>query len=142
MSFHLLIATPTEVVVDCPDVVSLTAEDDSGCFGILAGHADFVTVLASSVVSWRRQNGRMNHCAVRRGVLGMEGGSQLSIATREAVLSDDLEKLESEVLARFASGLEAERAARVEATALRMKAIRRIVHYLRAPGSTWPEAAS
>ena len=38
---RLLITTPTTVVVDDPDVVALRAEDDSGSFGILQGHADF-----------------------------------------------------------------------------------------------------
>ena len=31
----------------------LRAEDDTGAFGILPGHADFLTVLAVSVVTWR-----------------------------------------------------------------------------------------
>jgi F-type H+-transporting ATPase subunit epsilon len=132
---RLLVTTPTEVIADHGDVVSLVAEDASGSFGILPGHADFVTVLSPSVVSWRHEDGGMGHCAVRRGVLGIDGGTTLSIATREAVLSTDLERLESGVLARFHASAEEERAARLEAVALRMKAIRRIIHYLRAPGA-------
>ena len=38
-------------------VVGLRAEDDSGSFGILAGHADLITVLTMSVVSWRQEDG-------------------------------------------------------------------------------------
>lgn len=135
---RLLITTPTAVIADHDDVVSLVAEDDSGSFGLLPGHADFVTVLAPTVVSWRHADGRMGHCAVRRGVLSIEKGQTLSIATREAVLSTDIERLESEVVARFQASAEQERAARVEATALRMKAIRRIIHYLRAPAAARP----
>ena len=133
---RFLITTPTAVIADHADVVSLVAEDDSGSFGLLPGHADFVTVLSPSVVSWRRADGRMGHCAVRRGVLSIEKGQSLSIATREAVMSESIEKLESDVIARFEASAEQERAARLEATALRMKAIRRIIHYLRAPGAT------
>lgn len=136
---RLLITTPTAVVADHDDVASLVAEDESGSFGLLPGHADFVTVLAPSVVSWRYADGSRSHCAVRRGVLSIEKGQTLSIATREAVPSSDIERLESDVIARFHASAEAERAARVEATALRMKAIRRIIHYLQAPGTARPE---
>lgn len=132
---RLLITTPTAVIADYGDVVSLVAEDDSGSFGIMPGHADFVTVLSPSVVSWRQADGHTGHCAVRRGVLSLEGGHSLSIATREAVVSESIERLESDVIARFQASAEQERAARIEAVALRMKAIRRIVHYLRAPGA-------
>ena len=49
---RLLITTPTAVVLDDPDVVGVRAEDESGSFGILSGHADFLTALTVSMVSW------------------------------------------------------------------------------------------
>jgi F-type H+-transporting ATPase subunit epsilon len=131
----LIISTPTAIAAERDEIVSLTAEDASGSFGILPGHADFLTALEPSVVSWREAQGREGHCAVRRGVLTVEGGRSVSIATREAVVSDDLARLERDVIARFHASLEEERAARIEANLLRMKAIRRIIHYLRAPGA-------
>ena len=131
---RLLITTPTAIVAEYEDVVSLVAEDDSGSFGLLPGHVDFVTALSPSVATWRHADGRVTYCAVRRGVLSIEKGQKLSLATREAVLGESLEKLEGDVLARFQAGAEEERTARVEAMALRMKAIRRIIHYLRTPG--------
>ena len=131
----LTISTPTAIAAELENIVSLTAEDGSGSFGILPGHADFLTALEPSVVSWRDADGHEGHCAVRRGVLTVEGGKSVSIATREAVVSEDIEKLERDVIARFHASVEEERAARVEATVLRMKAIRRIIHYLRAPGA-------
>jgi F-type H+-transporting ATPase subunit epsilon len=42
-------------VIDDPDVVAVRAEDESGSFGILSGHADFLTALTVSVVAWRRR---------------------------------------------------------------------------------------
>jgi len=132
----LLVTTPTAVVAQFEDVVSLVAEDGSGSFGILDGHADFVTALSPSIVTWQRSDGRTGHCAVRGGVLTSEGGTLVSIATREAVVSDDLERLESDVIARFEARIEEERAARVEAAVLRMKAIRQIVRYLQTPNAT------
>ena len=128
---RLLITTPTAVVVDEPDVVAVRAEDESGSFGILDGHADFLTVLTVSVVSWHHADDRQRFCAVRRGVLSVTNGNEVAIATREAIVGDDLARLEQVVLAQFHEALDAERAARTESLQLQMKAIRQIVRYLR-----------
>ena len=128
---RLLITTPTTIVVDAPDVAAVRAEDESGSFGILNDHADFLTALEVSVVDWRHADGRQRFCAVRRGVLSVANGNEVAIATREAVAGDDLARLEHEVLAQFRDALEAERSARTESLRLQMQAIRRILHYLR-----------
>jgi len=128
---RLLITTPTAVVTDDPDVLAVRAEDETGSFGILNGHADFLTVLTVSVVAWHRADGRQRYCAVRRGVLRVNAGSDVAIATREAITSDDLDHLEQVVVAQFRSALEVERTARTESLQLQMKAIRQIVRYLR-----------
>ncbi|MFX7784697.1 hypothetical protein ABTJ92_20970, partial [Acinetobacter baumannii] len=82
-------------------VVHVRAEDDTGAFGILRGHADFLTALAISVLSWRDEGGGEHHIAVRGGMLAVHGGNAITIATREAVAEDDLHRLETEVLAGF-----------------------------------------
>ena len=128
---RLLITTPTAVVLDDADVVAVRAEDESGSFGILNGHADFLTALTVSVVRWHRSDGRQRFCAVRRGVLSVTKGKEVAIATREAIPGDDLDHLEQVVLAEFREVLEAERIARTESVRLQMKAIRQIVRYLR-----------
>jgi F-type H+-transporting ATPase subunit epsilon len=128
---RLLIITPTTVVIDEPDVVSVRAEDESGSFGILTGHADFLTALTVSVVSWRRADARQRFCAVRHGVLSVTKGGEVAIATREAIPGDDFDRLEQVVLAEFHEAVEAERIARTESLQLQMKAIRQIVRYLR-----------
>jgi F-type H+-transporting ATPase subunit epsilon len=128
---RLLITTPTTVVVDESDVAAVRAEDESGSFGILAGHANFLTALAVSVVSWRRADGTRRYCAVRRGVLSVSDGTVVAIATREAISGDDLDHLEHVVLADFRDNIEAERAARTASLQLQMNAIRQIVRYLR-----------
>jgi F-type H+-transporting ATPase subunit epsilon len=63
---RLVITTPTGIVVDNCGVASVRTEDASGSFGILDGHADFLTVLSVCVVSWREKNGVQGFCAVRR----------------------------------------------------------------------------
>lgn len=131
---RLRITTPLHVVVDEDGVRSLRVEDDSGSFGILAGHADFLTTLAISVVSWTGAAGVRRFCAVRRGVLTVSGGQQVAVATREAVAGDDLATLDQTVLARFRTDIETERTERVESTRLQLDAIRRMVTHLR-PGT-------
>ena len=128
---RLRITTPLEVVVDQDGVQALRAEDLSGGFGILGGHADFLTSLAVSVVSWKTTDKTRHFCAVRRGVLSVDGGKDISIATREAVLGDDLATLEETVLARFRADIETERSERVNSTRLELSAIRQIVSHLR-----------
>jgi F-type H+-transporting ATPase subunit epsilon len=128
---RLLITTPTAVVVDEQDVIAVRAEDESGSFGILNGHADFLTALTVSVVSWHRADDRQRFCAVRRGVLSVSNGNEVAVATREAIPGDDLDRLEKVVLGQFRSALEAERTIRTESLQLQMKAIRQIVRYLR-----------
>jgi F-type H+-transporting ATPase subunit epsilon len=59
------------------------------------------------------------------------GGDEIAIATREAIVGDDLDHLEAIVLNEFHQRVEAERTARTESLELQMKAIRQIVRYLR-----------
>jgi F-type H+-transporting ATPase subunit epsilon len=128
---RLRIVTPLSVVVDETHVAALRAEDASGSFGILPGHADFLTSLSFSVVSWRRADSVRRYCAVRRGVLSVTGGADIAVATREAVASDDLEALDQTVLARFREQADFERVERVSATRLQLLAIRQIMRLLR-----------
>lgn len=128
---RLSVATPLAIVVETDDVAHLRAEDESGAFGILAGHADFVTALAVSVASWRDESGGEHHVALRGGVLEVQGGDAIVIATPEAVPGDDLHHLEAEVLAAFRRRLAEEQAARTDAQRLYFAALRQIVRYLR-----------
>jgi F-type H+-transporting ATPase subunit epsilon len=131
---RLQIVTPLSVVVDEVGVRALRAEDASGGFGVLPGHADFLTSLAISVVGWTLDAGARRYCAVRRGVLSIAGGRDIAIATREAVVGDDLDKLDQVVLARFRADVEAERAEHIETTRLQLAAIRQIMRRLRPDG--------
>jgi F-type H+-transporting ATPase subunit epsilon len=128
---QLIITEPARVVADHDHIVSVRAEDASGGFGILDGHADLITVLTNSVVAWRHADGRRGWCAVRRGVLSVASGTRVAIATRQAQLGDDLATLEHAVLSRFLAELDAERRARAAATKLHTAAIRQFVKALR-----------
>ena len=128
---RLRIVTPLSVVTDEDGVLALRAEDATGSFGILPHHADFLTSLVISVVSWESNDGTRHHCAVRRGVLSVRGGQDIAVATREAVPGDDLATLDETVLARFRTDIENERTEHVENTRLQLNAIRQIMSHLR-----------
>jgi F-type H+-transporting ATPase subunit epsilon len=130
----LRIVTPLAVVVDEDAVTALRAEDASGGFGVLPHHADFLTSLVVSVVSWKNAGGAQRYCAVRHGVLSVTGGLEIAIATREAIVGDDLATLDETVLSRFRADIETERTARVESARLQLNAIRQIMRHLSPSG--------
>jgi F-type H+-transporting ATPase subunit epsilon len=122
-TLHLTIATPAHVLLDDQQVVALRAEDETGSFGILPGHAAFLTVLAPSVLRWHGADGVEHFCAVKEGVLRVSGGHDVAIACREGMLGDSLDVLE------------AVRRARVEEIRLHARAVRQLLRYLRPAAS-------
>jgi F-type H+-transporting ATPase subunit epsilon len=127
---RLRIISPLSIVIDAEPVLSLRAEDASGGFGIMPGHADFLTSLTIGVVSWTDGAAKHHHCAVRRGVLRVTAGTQIAITTREAVAGDDLATLDATVIAGYRVEVETERTERTDAIRLQLNAIRRIVGQL------------
>lgn len=130
MPMRLTVTTPTAIALDESSVRHVRAEDPSGAFGIQPGHADFLTTLSICVVRWRNGGGE-HYIAVRGGVLRVREGKVVEIATREAVVNDDLGHLRNQVLAEMMQNVEAERSARSGALSLEHAAIRQIYRYLR-----------
>jgi len=129
----LRIATPLSVVIDATPIAALRAEDASGSFGILPGHADLLTVLTPTVLRWRDLQGTPHFCAVSGGVLTVRAGREIALACREATLGDTLEGLESQVLTMRHAQVDAARRARVEQVSLHARTVRQLLRYLR-PG--------
>jgi F-type H+-transporting ATPase subunit epsilon len=90
-----------------------------------------LTTLAICVVRWRDQRNVEHYVAVRGGVLRVRDGKVVEIATREAVVSEDLEHMRSQVLSAMIKNVEAEQSARSGALRLEHAAIRQIYRYLR-----------
>lgn len=131
ISMRLIVTTPTAIALDESSVRHVRAEDPSGAFGIQPGHADFLTTLSICVVRWRDGGGVEHYVAVRGGVLRVREGKLVEIATREAVVHDDLGHLRGEVLATMTEDVEADRSARSGLLSLEQAAIRQIYRYLR-----------
>ncbi|WP_338468175.1 F0F1 ATP synthase subunit epsilon [Novosphingobium sp. ZN18A2] len=127
---HLTISTPRERVVDAEGVVSVQASDETGSFGILPQHADFLTVLPPSVVRWRDKDRTAHFCAVRAGVLSVSNGHDVAIACREALLGDRLGELEAGIAARREAETDADRVARVAQMRLHARAVRQLMRFL------------
>lgn len=133
---HLTITTPTTVLVDAAEVTSVRAEDDSGGFGILAGHANLLTVLSPSVLRWRDLTGKERYCAQSGGVLTVTDGSRVLVACRQGTCGEVLSKLQDEVLLMRAAAVESDRKSRVEQTRLHANAVRQLMRFMR------PDAAA
>ena len=131
---RLTIVTPAAILIDADDVRSVRAEDESGAFGVLPGHADLLTVLPPSVVRWTRDGTPTRYCALSGGVLTITGGDRVAIACRRGAIGDDLEKLEADVAAERAAEIDADRRAKVEQTQLHARAVRQLMRYLRGDG--------
>jgi len=128
---RLVVTTPTAIALDESSVRHVRAEDPSGAFGIESGHADFLTTLSICVVRWRDGGGLEHYIAVRGGVLRVREGKVVEIATRDAVVDDDLGHLRGEVLTAMAQNVETEQSVRSGVLALEHAAIRQIYRYLR-----------
>jgi F-type H+-transporting ATPase subunit epsilon len=139
---HLIIATPAKLLIDVGNVRSLRAEDDSGAFGLLPGHADLLTVLPPSVVRWSAQGGSTSYCALSGGVLRVAGGTTVAIACRRGVIGSDLSGLRGEIEAMRLAELDADRRARVEQTRLHARALRQLMRYLKPGGQPLGEVGA
>ncbi len=135
-TLSLSITTPLDVLFRADDIRSFRARDGSGEFGILPGHADFLTVLNACVARWQDAAGKTSYCAVRGGVLTVSGGSAIGIACREGILSDDLAALEQAIAQQRAGDIEASSRARVSEAKLHAKAVRQIMRRLAGRGVT------
>ena len=137
---RLLVTTPTRIVEDVENVRHMRAEDATGAFGILPGHADFITSLTVSVVTWRNGSGTEHHIAVRGGVLVSRGGDLVEIATKEAAREDSLGKLSQTILDHFRAAAAAEEQARSSSQRLQVATIRQIQRVLEAARNPmgWP----
>ncbi len=122
-TMRLLITTPAEVVIDQGDVVSVRADDYSGSFGLLPGHCEFMTALTTSVLTFRTEAGATRYVAVRGGVLNMRGGASCEVATREAVVDNDLVMLRTAVLRQMVEHADREAEARTRTLQLQLRGI-------------------
>lgn len=131
---HLTIVTPSAKLVDIADAVSVRAEDQSGSFGILQGHADLLTVLTPSVVRWRDAGKSEHYCIVDGGVLTVSQGRNVAIACRQGRVGTDIGLLNQDIATMRAEQTDAARRTRVEQTRLHASAVRQLMRLMQGDG--------
>jgi F-type H+-transporting ATPase subunit epsilon len=95
MSMRLRIILPTEVLVDAP-VEKVVAEADDGSFCLLPRHVDFVSALATGLLSYLPEGGEEQHVAVDAGIL-VKVGDAVLVSTFDAVGGVPLPELQEEI---------------------------------------------
>ncbi|QIG78867.1 F0F1 ATP synthase subunit epsilon [Stakelama tenebrarum] len=137
MTLYLTIATPTEIAVPRGPVYLVRGDDESGSFGIMAGHLDMLTVMQRAVLRWRTEaEGPQRFCAVHGALFVVRDGEEVEVSAREAHCGDDLARLEREIASARTEEKERARGERVDAMRLHARAVRSLVAHLRAPGAT------
>ena len=92
--FKLRIVTPTKVSEK--NVKAIRLKDESGFFGIMKGHVDFLTALDPSLCYYLDDNGKEAFLAVDGGVVSVKDGT-VTITSRDVFESENAEEL-SEII--------------------------------------------
>ena len=125
-TLDLRVLVPLQVLVDTP-VRKVVAEAEDGSFCLLPRHVDYAATLAPGILAYLDTEGRERFLAVNGGVL-VKLGREVRVATMDAVIGDDLERLRATVEREFLALDELERAARSALSRLEAGVIRRFVN--------------
>ena len=88
--FTLRIVTPPKTAEK--RIKAIRLKDETGFFGIMKGHINFVTAIEPSLCYYLDENDREVFLAVDGGIVSIKGG-MVTITSREIFESDDAEKL-------------------------------------------------
>lgn len=88
--FNLNIVTPSGILVK--EIQALRLADETGSFGIMKGHMDFLTVLQPSLGYYIDAEGKETFVAVDGGILSIRGEA-VTLTTKELFESEEPEKL-------------------------------------------------
>ena len=88
--FRLSVVTPTSMFER--EIKHIRLKDETGFFGVMKNHIDFLTVLVPSLCYYRDVRDREMFLAVNGGILDVRGGTA-SLTSREVHESEDADKL-------------------------------------------------
>jgi F-type H+-transporting ATPase subunit epsilon len=108
-TFRLNIVTPTAMFSRA--VTHLRLKDESGFFGIMKGHADFLTVLVPALCYYRDEQGAEMFIAVDEGIFSVRGGVA-TITSKAVFASSDAEALAELIESSFQERKKAEESLR------------------------------
>lgn len=122
---QLEIVTPTRVALDM-QVTKINTEAPNGAFGLLPRHVDFISQLVTGILSFTPEDGPERFAALNGGTL-VKCGDKVTVSTRNAILGDDLEALQTRVREEFRQITEHEREARAALARLEAGMVRRFM---------------
>ncbi len=115
-------STPTRI----DGVVSFVGEDASGSFGILPGHARFVTILELGLARFRRYDEPWQYLAMPGAVLYFKD-NLLSLCTRRFFLDDDYERITDVLTSQLIAEEEALQEVRQSLVQLEQEVLKRLL---------------
>jgi len=96
---ELKVVTPTEVILSCP-IQKITIEGIDGFRSLLPKHMDFITALKSGIMTYLTLDNKTKYLACNQGLF-VKCGTQVSISTPWAIISDDLQHLKQHIKQAF-----------------------------------------
>ncbi|WP_281951236.1 F0F1 ATP synthase subunit epsilon [Nitrosophilus kaiyonis] len=122
--FDLIIISPTKKLI-IKDIEFFRGEDESGTFGILAHHIEFLTILTRSI-GIIKKDGKEQYIALNKGILRFND-NKLFITTREFIISDKLEMLKDIIDKKFKKIEEQEKVFRHNIQKLEKEFIKKVI---------------
>ena len=98
-TLHLQSADRTDCI---PYVASFVGRDAVGSFGLLAGHADFMTIVDYGLARYRRIDHDWRYVASPGGVVSFTGDA-LYFSTRRYLQDDDYARISAELTGQLAA---------------------------------------
>ena len=123
-TFNITILTPTQKI-KIKDVSFFRGEDESGTFGILANHIEFITVLTQSIAIVKKKEIEEFY-AFNKGILRFANNS-LTISTREFAKSKNLKELKEIITNRFKKIEESEKVFRQNISKLEKEFMKKMI---------------
>jgi F-type H+-transporting ATPase subunit epsilon len=123
---HLQSATQYERI----DATSFVGEDASGSFGLLPGHARFMTVLAFGLARFRRGSGSWEFLALPGGLVYFTG-NQLWLNTRRYLRGQDSARIHAALEQQFAAEENELRAVKQSLQRLEQEMLKRLLEIQR-----------
>jgi F-type H+-transporting ATPase subunit epsilon len=96
--FRLKIVTPTKMIER--DISHIRLRDETGFFGVMKDHINFLTVLEASLCYYLDAEGKEVFLAVDGGIFHMSKGTA-TLTSRDVFESDDVEKLSEAISGAF-----------------------------------------
>ncbi len=124
----LILCLPEMVLLDVDGITQVVAETLSGSMGILPRRLDCVAALVPGILMYDTAHEKRHYVAVDEGIL-VKADEQVQISVRNAVKGDNLQQLQTELVAMQSRRDADDREARVALARMESAFIRRLMGF-------------